>query len=63
MLAISRKNPSLNGEEQAFEDARGRVFVGIDAWRYLDRKDFPSHPVKTYPSVDLFLDDYKLIKK
>lgn len=39
----------------------GKVIVGIDAWRLLDKKDYPSYPTQEYSSPYAMHFDYKKI--
>lgn len=58
---VSKKEPNA-GELQGILYTDGTVDVGIDAWRLMNKADFPSYPIKHYVNISVMKKDYRFIK-
>jgi hypothetical protein len=56
-----RKISPTEGEYQGIIYPSGKVTVGIDVWRLLDRMDYPSYETYDYSSLINCQKDYEII--
>jgi len=58
--AVSKKKP--DGELQGIIYPDGTIALGVDAWRSMDKSDFPSYPIEEFENIDGMKKVYRFIK-